>query len=112
MSTSKQLDPATRNNDIGLYWEKCRRVDPAGAGLPFVIGELATGLISGVANTVVVKNSISGETNVVPFEAGEWKPIVFDQVLVGATIDGVAETTTTATGMFWTTSPANIGKDT
>ncbi len=110
MST-KKLDPNTRNNDIGLYWDKCRRVDPAAAGLPFTIGEVATGLISSVANTVVTENTVSGEINVVPFEAGEWKPIVFDKVLVGATIDGVAETTTVATGMFWTTSPANIGRE-
>jgi len=57
----------------------------------------------------VLRNSISGKINVVPFEAGEWKPIVFNQVLAGATIDGLAETTTVATGLFWTTSPSNIG---
>ena len=104
-----KLDADSLNNDIGLYWEKCRRVAPSGAPLPFTVGEIATGMIATTAGVVVTRNTISGINNIVPFEAGEWKPIVYDQVLASATIDGVLETTT-ASGLYWTTSPAKVAK--
>lgn len=105
--TATKLDPQTPNNDVGLYWKKSRRVDPLGAGLPFTIGEVCTGMKTSTAGIVVVENSVTGLQNVLSFEAGEWQPIVYDRVLVSATIDGVLETTT-ATGLFWTTSPFDI----
>lgn len=106
--TAINLDPETRNNDIGLYWTRTRRVDPAGGGLPYAIGELATGLTVGTAGTVVWYNKYTDETGVMSFEAGEWKPIAFTEILATATIDGQIENTT-ATNMFWTSSSANLG---
>ena len=103
-----KLDPNTRNNDIGLYWKTSRRVDPSGGGLPWKLPELATGIIASTAGTVVWKN-IEGSSEVTPFEAGQWQPISPVEVLIGDTIDGQAETTT-ATGLFWTASPANMGR--
>jgi hypothetical protein len=106
--TTNKLDPNTPNNDVGLYWRKSRRVDPLAAGLPFTIGEMASGIKCSVAGTVVIENTVNSEINIVALEAGEWVPIMFDKVLSGATIDGVAETTT-ATGLFWTTTPLGVG---
>jgi hypothetical protein len=103
-----KLDPNTPNNDVGLYWKTCRRVDPAGGGLPWTIPEFATGIIATLAGTVVWNNA-DGESQVTPFEAGQWCPIPATEILSGATIDGQAETTT-ATGLFWTATPGNIGK--
>lgn len=105
---AKKLDPSTRNNDIGLYWSKTRRIDPLAAGLPYAVGEVATGLVAGTAGIVVYTNALTGDDDVMSFEAGEWKPIVFTDILFGATIEGIAETTT-ATNMFWTTTSADIG---
>jgi len=107
--TVEKLSPNTLNNDIGLYWTRTRRVDPLGAGLPYAIGELATGIVAGTAGTIVWRNSFTDEEGVMSFEAGEWKPIAFTDVLASATIDGVAETTTSST-MFWTTSASDLGR--
>ena len=108
MSADK-LDPNTRNNDIGLYWGKTRRVDPLAGGLPYVIGEITSGIKAGTAGDVVWKNSVNGEEGIISLEAGEWVPILCDEILSGATIDGRAETTT-ATNMIWTAAPSNVGK--
>jgi hypothetical protein len=103
---TQKLDPSTRNNDIGLYWNKSRKVDPSGAGLPYRIPDFATGISVSTAGTVVWVNW-AGESQITSFEAGEWKPLAAKEILLGDTIDGVAETTT-ATGLYWTTSPANL----
>ena len=100
-----KLDPNTRNNDTGIFWPKTRRVGT----LPYEIGELATGLVAKEAGDVVSYNELIDETNIMSFEAGEWKPIVFTKILSGATIDGQPESTT-VTNMIWTTSGSTIGK--
>lgn len=109
MATENKLDSSTRNNSVGLYWGRTRRVDPAGAGLPYAIGELATGIKATTAGDIVWYNSESDETSVISVEAGEWVPIACTDILSGATIDGVAESTTAGT-LFWTTTPASLGK--
>jgi len=106
---TEQLNPSTPNNDVGLYWKTSRRVDPLAAGLPFKIGQLATGILAGLAGTVIWKNE-EGSAEITQFEAGQWLPCATTEILVGATIDGVAETTT-ATNLFWTASPLNLGKE-
>lgn len=110
MARENKLDPSTKNNDVGLYWGRTRRVDPLGAGLPYAIGELATGIKAGIAGDIVWYNSLIDETSVITVEAGEWVPIACTDILSGATIDGVAETTTAGTPAFWTTTPAALLK--
>jgi len=107
--TESKLDPSTPNDRIGLYYFKSRRVDPLGAGLPFRIPEQATWIQCTTAGTLVWKNA-NEEAQISSFEAGEAKPLAAVEILAGATIDGVAETTTPTTGWFWITTPFNIGK--
>lgn len=106
---TEKLNPHTPNNDVGLYWKTSRRVDPLGAGLPFEMGELATGITATLAGLLVWENE-EGDAQVTTFEAGQWLPCAATKILVSATIDGVLETTAPATGWFWTASPLNLGK--
>ena len=106
---TKRLDPNTRNNDVGLYFNQSRRVDPAAAGLPQNIPDYSTGIRVGIAGTVVWENW-SGDPQISIFEAGEWLPLAARAILASATIDGQVETTTVGieTGMLWTASPADL----
>lgn len=108
---TEKLNPSTPNNDIGLYFKTSRRVDPAGVGLPWEVPELATGILATLAG-VVVWNNAEDESQITPFEAGQWLPILASKILSSATIDGNVETTTPtlATKLFWTTTPLNVGK--
>ena len=96
---AKKFNPMTPNNEIGVNFGKSRRVV-----LDTHFGELATWVKATTAGTVVWHNSELGETNIIAFTAGEKLPIVCDEILTGATIDSIAETTT-ATGMYWITTP-------
>lgn len=103
--TSKKLDPNTRNNDIGLYFGKSRRVI---VDEPF--GELASWIKAGTAGTVIWSNSVSGEVSIWDLEAGESFPAPCDQILSAATIGGSPEVTS-ATNLFWASTPANLGEN-
>jgi hypothetical protein len=97
-----RLDPKTRNNDVGLYFRRSRRVV---VDAPF--GELATWIKSIDGGDVIWKNTKSGETNIWNFEAGETIPLTCDIILSGATIAGTPETTASA-NMIWASSPADL----
>jgi len=99
-----QFDPLTANNEIGVYWGKSRRVT-----VDIAFGEVATWIKSTTAGIIVWENGENGEVSVIEVEAGESLPLVCTRILSGATIDGTPETTT-ATGMFWITTPQQIGK--
>lgn len=94
----------TPNNEVGIQFTKCRRVT-----VDVSFGEFATWVKATTAGTIVYHNSSYDESNVISVEAGETIPIFCDQVLTGATIDGVPETTT-ATGMFWITTVQQLTK--
>lgn len=99
---TKKLDPNTRNNDIGLYFTKTRRVV-----VDQDFGELATWIKAGTAGDVIWYNSFSDETSIINLEAGEPAPIAATKILSAATIDGTPETTT-ATTLFWMTTASDI----
>jgi len=101
-------DLNTPNNDVGLYIGKSRRRVTAGALIQ--LPEFANWLKPATAGTIVWKNSLTDETSVTDFEAGEMLPIVCDQILVSATIDGVLETTTNPLTFLWMTSASAIYK--
>lgn len=100
---TNKLDPNTRNNDVGLYFGRTRRVT-----LDTKFGEVASWIKAGAAGDVVWKNSISGEIGIWNLEAGESAPIACDEILTGATIDGTPETTG-ATNILWASTPSNLG---
>jgi hypothetical protein len=101
---TRKFDPATRNNDTGLYFTKTRR-----ATVDVDHGELATWMQVSTAGLVVWENAYSGENGVISFEAGESKPIPHTKILSSGTVDGVLETTT-AGGFFWMTTAASMDK--
>lgn len=96
---AKKFSPFTANNEIGLYFAKSRRVV---LDTPF--DELATWIKASVGGDIVWYNSELGETSIITIATGELLPLVCDQILTGATIDGTPETTS-ATGMYWMTTP-------
>lgn len=102
MSVGK-LDPNTRNNDIGLYFGRSRRVV---VDTPF--GEMASWIKAGTAGDVIWYNSRTRETGIWNFEAGETAPIICDQILSSATIDGTPETTG-AGNLIWAATPSKVG---
>jgi hypothetical protein len=101
--SNKKLDPNTRNNDIGLQFGKSRRVV-----VDALFGELASWVKAVGAGDIIWSNSVSGEVGIWNLEAGESFPVVCDQILSAATIDGNAETTT-ATTMLWASTPSDLG---
>jgi hypothetical protein len=100
------LNDQTVNNDIGLYI--------TGGGRRVVLdqpfGELATWIKATTAGTVIWKNSKTNKIGIWPLEAGEPFGVVCDEILSGATIDGVPEVTS-AGGLFWATTTARIGEN-
>ncbi len=104
MAITNKLDPNTRNNDIGLYFGRSRRVV-----LDEQFGEMASWIKAGTAGDVVWKNSLNGEIGIISFEAGEALPIFCDEILTGATIDGTPESTSAGT-LIWIATPARLGK--
>jgi len=100
--TVGKLDINTRNNDIGLYFGKSRRVV-----VDTNFGEMASWIKAGTAGNVIWKNTITGETNLWNLEAGETFPCCCDIILSTATIDGTPETTT-STGMMWASTPSTV----
>lgn len=103
--TADKFNSATPNNEVGLFFTRSRRVV-----INQSFGELATVIKCSSAGYVVWQNSQLGEVGVWYLESGEIAPIACDKILTSATIDGNIETTT-ATGLFWATSAAKIGKD-
>lgn len=99
-----KLDPNTRNNDIGLYFGKTRRVV---VDTPF--GEMASWIKAGTAGDIIWHNSRSGETGIWNVEAGESFPVACDEILSAATIEGTPETTTAA-NIFWASTPSSLGE--
>lgn len=99
-----KFNPMTPNNEVGVYFVKSRRVT---VGTPF--GEMATWIKAGTAGSIVYYNSKLDETSVINAEAGEILPIVCDEILTSATIDGSPESTTSS-GMFWITTPQQLDK--
>ena len=95
----KKFNPMTPNNEIGVNFGKSRRVV-----VDTAFGEMATWIKATTAGDVIWSNSEGGEVNIINFTAGEKLPLVCDQILSAATIDGSAETTT-ATGLFWISTP-------
>lgn len=104
----RKLDPNTRNNDIGLYMGRTRRV----LALDQSIGEVACWLKATNAGLVVWRNDESGEEGVWHMEAGATVPIFFTKILTSATIDGNVETTSLTAGpageLFWASTPSDL----
>jgi hypothetical protein len=96
--TIPKFNRMTPNNEVGIQFVKSRRVI---VDTPF--GEFATWIKAGTAGTIVSYNSSYDDYNIIQAEAGETIPILCDQIVTGATIDGAPETTT-STGMFWATT--------
>lgn len=105
---AQRPDTNTPNNDIGLYIGKSRKVPFTTALIQ--LPEFANWLKPKSAGTIVWKNTATDETSVTDFEAGEMLPIVCDQILVSATIDGVLESTTNPLSIGWMTSAAGVYK--
>lgn len=104
-------DLNTQNEHIGLYIGKSRKIIFTVLGGIIQLPEFANWLKPTVASTIVWKNSKTDETSVSEFEAGEMLPIVCDQILVSATIDGVLESTTPdPLTIYWMTSAAGVYK--
>ena len=103
---AQQPDTNTPNNDIGLYIGKSRKVPYAGTLIK--LPEFANWLKPVAAGIIVWKNSNTNETSVTAFEAGEMLPIICDQILVSATIDGELETTTNPLVIYWMTSASRV----
>ena len=101
--TARKLDPKTRNNDIGLYFGRSRRVV-----IDQTFGEMASWIKANVGGDIVWKNSITGEIGIWNLEDGEAAPIVCDMILTSGTVGGTLETTS-ATGMLWASTPADLG---
>jgi len=99
---AKKFNPVTPNNEVGVYFIKSRAVT---VDVPF--GETACWIKSTVGGVIVFKNSVLGEVSVIGTEAGEAIPIVCDEIVSSATIDGTLYTTT-ATGMYWITVPQQL----
>ena len=104
--TAKKITSDTQNVDMGVFLAKTRRVKT----LPYLVGEMATMLKSVDGGDIITFNSITGETNIWNLEAGEILLTLFDQVLAGATIDGVAELTG-STVMLWGVTPFDFNED-
>jgi len=101
----EKLDPFTQNKEIGIFFRKSRKVT---IDAPF--GELASFIKSKQAGIVVWKNNLSGEVNVWEFEAGETYPMICDEIVSGATIDGVPYLTG-PTDLYWANTPANVAAE-
>lgn len=99
---SNKLDPATKNNDIGLYFRRTRR---ATIDVPF--GETATWIKAQLSGDIVWINSQNTENGVINAEAGEMIPIVCTEIVTSATVAGVLETTT-ASGFFYAVTPTDL----
>lgn len=105
---AQRPDLNTPNNDIGLYIGKSRKVTTAGALIQ--LPEFANWLMPTSAGVIVWKNSVTDATNVTAFESGQLLPIVCDQILISATLDGTLETTTNPLVIYWMTSAAGVYK--
>jgi len=99
-----KFNPMTPNNEIGIYFVKSR---PVVIDIPF--GEMATWIKIGTAGTIVWYNSELDETSVIVAELGEILPLVCDQILSSATIDGTPYTTTSS-GMYWVSTSQQLKK--
>lgn len=99
---AKKFNTMTPNNEIGVYFVKSRRVT-----VDTEFGEMATWIKSTTAGDIVWQNTELDEISVITVEAGEILPIVCNKIITSATIDSVLETTT-ATGMFWITTPQQL----
>lgn len=97
-----KTDKHSQNNELGIFFRKSRKVT-----IDENFGELASFIKSKQAGDVVWHNSITGETNVWNFEAGETYPIVCNEILTSATIDGTPYTTG-PTDLYWASAPANV----
>lgn len=100
-----KLDPKSQNNEIGIFFRKSRKVT---IGQQF--GELASFIKAKQAGDVVWKNNITAEVSIWTFEAGETFPLVCDEILSGATIDGTPYTTA-PTDLYWASTPANVADE-
>jgi len=98
--TAYKIDPKTANGDIGIFITKTGAITPSDT-VP--IGHLCTLIkCKTVAGDIAVKNSITGEINIWPIEAGETVAIIYDQVMA---------TNTTATGLYWAVTGNYIDND-
>lgn len=88
-------NPATRNNDVGLYFEESGRIT---VGDP--IGKKVCWITAATAGDIVWRQLDKERINVISIQAGQFLPIKCDIILSSGLVDGVTEDTT-ATGLQW-----------
>lgn len=101
----KNLDPYTRNKDIGIVITESHLIPQADWNIDF--GFMGTIIKAATAGTIVWFNKYTNETGVWTFEAGEGWAIACTHILTGATIDTVVYTTTVPRSDIWVAATAN-----
>ena len=99
------LDPQTRNDDIGIFVTESHLIPQADWNIDF--GFLATIIKAEAAGTIVWYNKHTDETGAWIFEAGEPFGIACTAILASATIDGEAYATSLSRNQIWIAATAN-----
>lgn len=101
------LSRADSNPQVGLYVSKSGRIT-----VDVPIGRLCNWFIAPIAGLLIYQDKQGGgDPHVIPVQANQWIPVVYDVVLSSATVDGIPETSGVGVSdLFWGTSPREISK--